>query len=215
MGKFSIQRYLGEGSCGIVLKCQDITNGKLFTVKQFTRLGRKDRDLALEFKLLKVLHRDINPGNLLVSGSGVVKVAVWALLDKKWQKLTLRVGMRWYVSPEVLTGDHFYSNSRDSRVRAAARIPPTDPQLKYQLCDPLLSRLACLQMDPDSRATCSELLGHQYFSCDSFHQRFSEELEEMVHVDQHGELKELDKAGPHEASCSPDIPREISPGIPS
>ena len=29
----------------------------------------------------------------------------------------------------------------------------------------------CLQMDPDNRATCSELLGHQYFTCDSFDQR--------------------------------------------
>uniref|UniRef100_UPI0037E9325D cyclin-dependent kinase-like 5 n=1 Tax=Semicossyphus pulcher TaxID=241346 RepID=UPI0037E9325D len=38
----------------------------------------------------------------------------------------------------------------------------------------------CLQMDPESRAQCSELLEHPLFTNDSFHIRFSEELNAKI-----------------------------------
>ncbi|CAL8365269.1 unnamed protein product [Lota lota] len=239
---------------------------------------------------VNVLHRDIKPANLLVSRSGVVKVADLGLgrvLDaNRDPSLTLSIGTLWFLSPEALTGGLFLSKSHDvwaigctilamakstafimgltfleqllmvvSKVGhltvqqqqgflieypgcnlPAPALPPGDPQQKYRLCDPLLAQLveASLQMDPDSRATCSELLGQQYFTWDSFHQRFSMELAEMVQADQHGaSLTQLmdqpqttdipicpsgcldpDTVGPHESSCSPEIPPEIRPEIP-
>ncbi|CAL8312069.1 unnamed protein product [Merluccius merluccius] len=186
-----------------------------------------------------VIHRDIKPSNLLVSGSGVVKVADLGsgrlVHPGKGQTMSLGMGTLWYLSPESLTGDRFYSMSHDvwaigctilamarskpfirsfsqySQImmevysvgyltkqqeqgfiktfpgyelpQCKGRIPPADLQRKYHLSDPVLAQLSCLKMDPDTRATCSELLGHQYFTCDSFDQRFSQELAELVQAD--------------------------------
>ncbi|KAK0152881.1 Dapper 1 [Merluccius polli] len=41
---------------------------------------------------------------------------------------------------------------------------------------------ACLQMEPDSRATCSQLLEHEYFTWDSFHQRPDWRMTPIKHV---------------------------------
>ncbi|CAL8312057.1 unnamed protein product [Merluccius merluccius] len=74
-----------------------------------------------------VIHRDIKPSNLLVSGSGVVKVAdlgsgrlVYTgtttpllVYPGKGQIMSLGMGTLWYLSPKSLTGDRFYSMSHD------------------------------------------------------------------------------------------------------
>ncbi|KAK0133513.1 Arfaptin-2 [Merluccius polli] len=82
----------------------------------------------------------------------------------------------------------------------ARDLPPTDPQQKYELSDPLLAQLvdACLKMDPKCRATCSELLHHPYFTRDSFHKRFPQELAAMILADGQGHHDPY-TAGP---SCS-------------
>ncbi|CAL8290450.1 unnamed protein product [Merluccius merluccius] len=62
---------------------------------------------------INVLHRDIKPENLLVSHSGVVKVADLGssrvMNAKKREKMTTSIGTLCFLSPEALTGEHFYS----------------------------------------------------------------------------------------------------------
>ncbi|KAK0154062.1 Cyclin-dependent kinase-like 3 [Merluccius polli] len=225
---------------------------------------------------VNVLHRDIKPQNLLVSCSGVVKVADLGLglLLKKRQKIS-DYGPQWFLSAEALTADGFYTTSHDvwaigRTILCMARLltfsggdsrfdhihwiasnvgpltvtqeeafirkypynmPPRKPWLhppslewKYKLRDPLLAQLveACLNMNPKHRATCSELLCHEFFTCDSFHQRFPLQLAVMVQADQQGvPLIQLpdgtqgsldpDTAGPHKASSSPEIYPSIPP----
>jgi cyclin-dependent kinase 7 len=58
-----------------------------------------------------VLHRDMKPGNLLISPSGVVKLADFGLarlFGSPERKLTGQVVTRWYRAPEVLFGAKFY-----------------------------------------------------------------------------------------------------------
>ncbi|CAL8312039.1 unnamed protein product [Merluccius merluccius] len=136
-----------------------------------------------------VIHRDIKPSNLLVSGSGVVKVADLGsgrlVHPGKGQTMSLGMGTLWYLSPESLTGDRFYSMSHDvwaigCTILAMARSKPFIRSFS-QYSQIMME--SCLKMDPNTRATCSELLGHQYFTCDSFDQRFSQELAELVQAD--------------------------------
>ncbi|XP_061921807.1 cyclin-dependent kinase-like 2 isoform X2 [Entelurus aequoreus] len=58
----------------------------------------------------------------------------------------------------------------------------------------------CLQMDPEKRARCSELLGHSVFTHDDFHVRFLDELRASIHK-QHREnsiLPKISKASKQE-----------------
>ncbi|KAK0133567.1 Cyclin-dependent kinase-like 3 [Merluccius polli] len=202
---------------------------------------------------VNVLHRDIKPDNLLVSSSGVVKVADLGggrvVAANRGQNLTLVVGTLWYLPPEVLTGDCCYYKSRDvwaigctflgmAKSTAflpgnliwlyrkwypefkvpAPELPPANLLRKYQVSDRLLAQLIeeSLQMYPDCRATCSELLGHRYFTRDSFHQRFSQELAEMVQADQHAALLQpLDQPQTTDLSICPSKSMEADKPDPS
>ncbi len=65
----------------------------------------------------KVLHRDVKPENLLISGNGVLKLCDFGFArgikdDPKFQ-YTDYVSTRWYRAPELLVGDANYSQSID------------------------------------------------------------------------------------------------------
>uniref|UniRef100_UPI003AAE9088 cyclin-dependent kinase-like 2 n=1 Tax=Centroberyx gerrardi TaxID=166262 RepID=UPI003AAE9088 len=88
-----------------------------------------------------------------------------------------------------LTAHHqelFYRNPVFSGVRlpeCSVRVPLEQryPALTHTALD-LAQR--CLQMDPESRAQCSDLLQHPLFTHDSFHIRFMDELNAKIQQDQ-------------------------------
>ncbi|KAJ4918331.1 hypothetical protein JOQ06_006532 [Pogonophryne albipinna] len=96
-----------------------------------------------------------------------------------------------------LTAHHqelFYRNPGFSGVRLpehSGRVPldqrfPTIPPTALDLAQ------SCLQMDPERRAQCSELLEHPLFTQDSFHIRFLDELNAKIQKD-HRENSTLPK----------------------
>jgi len=63
-----------------------------------------------------ILHRDICPGNLLISSDGVLKIGDFGLAKKfgnEDQKLTPEVVTRWYRAPELLMGARYYGKGVD------------------------------------------------------------------------------------------------------
>ncbi|XP_055757213.1 cyclin-dependent kinase-like 2 [Salvelinus fontinalis] len=82
----------------------------------------------------------------------------------------------------------FYKNPVFSGV-SLPEVTETEPLLQRY---PKLSTTAtdltqrCLQMDPDRRSQCSDLLQHQLFTNDGFHLRFVQELNAKIQKDQKG-----------------------------
>ena len=63
-----------------------------------------------------VLHRDLKPGNLLLTADGVVKLADFGLaraFGSPDRKFTGQVVTRWYRAPELLFGAKFYGSPVD------------------------------------------------------------------------------------------------------
>ncbi|XP_078407078.1 cyclin-dependent kinase-like 2 [Cetorhinus maximus] len=59
---------------------------------------------------------------------------------------------------------------------------PESPEKRLLRCNPLLTVLVkkCLQMDPDKRSSCTELLKAEYFTADGFSVKFIPEIQAQV-----------------------------------
>uniref|UniRef100_A0A8C5CIR8 Protein kinase domain-containing protein n=1 Tax=Gadus morhua TaxID=8049 RepID=A0A8C5CIR8_GADMO len=155
-----------------------------------------------------IMHRDIKPDNLLVSRSGVLKLADFGsgrASNHAAVPLTRAAGTMWFSAPEMLVMDPDYNKPVDVWAVGCTLVfmttgnyflkefaalplvhPTTDLMEKYGISDPLLAQLVetCLQMDPVDRWRCSALLRHPYYTQDHFHESFPKELEKMVDQDQ-------------------------------
>ncbi|XP_071234480.1 cyclin-dependent kinase-like 2 isoform X3 [Salvelinus alpinus] len=82
----------------------------------------------------------------------------------------------------------FYKNPVFSGV-SLPEVTETEPlQQRYPKLSTTTTDLTqrCLQMDPDRRSQCSDLLQHQLFTNDGFHLRFVQELNAKIQKDQKG-----------------------------
>lgn len=87
-----------------------------------------------------------------------------------------------------LTSHHqelFYRNPLFTGVRLPECSGRVSLEQRFHNIHPAALDLAqsCLQMDPDKRPDCSELLEHTFFTHDSFHIRFADELNTKIQKD--------------------------------
>ncbi|KAI8439698.1 hypothetical protein MSG28_013392 [Choristoneura fumiferana] len=103
---------VGEGSYGVVLKCRRRDTGQLVAIKKFleTEDDAAVRKMALrEIRMLKIIHRDVKPENVLVSNAGIVKLCDLGFaraLAAPGEPYTEYVATRWYRAPELLVAEH-------------------------------------------------------------------------------------------------------------
>ena len=63
---------------------------------------------------MKMIHRDMKPGNLLYSNKGEVKIADFGLARIfSGSQMTNKVVTLWYRAPELLLGERYYTDKVD------------------------------------------------------------------------------------------------------
>ncbi|XP_057882438.1 cyclin-dependent kinase-like 1 isoform X3 [Melospiza georgiana] len=105
---------VGEGSYGVVFKCRNKDTGQIVAIKKFLESEEDPviRKIALrEIRMLKCIHRDVKPENILITKHSVIKLCDFGfarILTGPSDPYTDYVATRWYRSPELLVGDTQY-----------------------------------------------------------------------------------------------------------
>ncbi|MCP9262414.1 Cyclin-dependent kinase-like 1 [Dirofilaria immitis] len=131
------------------------------------------------------IHRDIKPENILLTKNDVVKLADFgfARMINTYDFYTDYVGTRWYRSPELLIGAVRYGPPVDvwavgcvfaEMITGEALWPGRSDIEQLYLIRKTMGefqsrRKKCLDINPEKRWTCSELLQHDYFNGYVFH----------------------------------------------
>ncbi|XP_072112622.1 cyclin-dependent kinase-like 2 isoform X2 [Mobula birostris] len=152
-----------------------------------------------------IIHRDIKLENILVSERSVLKLCDFGFartLAAPGEAHTEYVATRWYRAPELLVGDSTYGNLTPRHQElfyknplfAGLRLPIiTETKLleeRYPKIPLMVIDLVkkCLHIDPNKRSSCTELLEHEYFTKDSFPDRFTQDFETHTLQDWKGNL---------------------------
>jgi serine/threonine-protein kinase OSR1/STK39 len=186
---YILMEYMEGGSCFEILKTafrKGIENEAVIA----TILAEVLKALAY-FHEHRRLHRDVKPGNILVNERGEVKIAdfgIAASLLEQGQRKRARytvIGTPCYMAPEVLSGNHGYTEKADIWSLGISAIELSTGSAPYASLYPLevVVRISnspppqlpddrshafrefvklCLNTQPGKRATASELLDTKF-----------------------------------------------------
>ncbi|XP_043553542.1 cyclin-dependent kinase-like 1 isoform X3 [Chiloscyllium plagiosum] len=114
MEKYEKIAKIGEGSYGVVFKCRNKDTGQIVAIKKFVESEDDPviKKIALrEIRMLKCIHRDVKPENILITKHHVIKLCDFGfarILTGPEDYYTDYVATRWYRAPELLVGDTQY-----------------------------------------------------------------------------------------------------------
>ncbi|XP_078260407.1 cyclin-dependent kinase 2-like isoform X5 [Rhinoraja longicauda] len=128
MDNFQKVEKIGEGTYGVVYKAMNKVTGEMVALKKIRLDAEMEgvpstaiREISLLKELnhrniVRVLHRDLKPQNLLINDGGAIKLADFGLaraFGVPVRTYTHEVVTLWYRAPEILMGCKFYSTAVD------------------------------------------------------------------------------------------------------
>ncbi|XP_055495327.1 cyclin-dependent kinase-like 1 isoform X7 [Leucoraja erinacea] len=118
MEKYEKLAKIGEGSYGVLFKSRNKDTGQVVAIKIFVESEDDPliKKIAMrEIRMLKCIHRDVKPANILITKQGIIKLCDFGFtrMLNRWDDYADHVATRWYRAPELLVGESQYGAAVD------------------------------------------------------------------------------------------------------
>jgi serine/threonine protein kinase len=177
---------------GSLLDNLKLAGDNLITRGALSHVAKRMLEALVYLQSYLIIHRDVKPGNILLSHSGDVKLSDFGICAKVDGDLTQWVGTLTYMSPERLLNDTYSANSDVWSLglvvaeAALGRFPYDNEDGRklefWDLLDLVLNSSspgemlaaaggdsdacslvgACMDKDPDTRASAAQALAHPF-----------------------------------------------------